>query len=276
MLRRNTVLLALGLAAAIGIAVLAASLLAPTTEPRSAVTGSASAGKDRSIRPTLGTGAADRASPLEQLAERRRAATRAFPSHDAPTARRPGRASRGEKRGSASLLYESEPDAIYDTETPVEIPIEGDFPIRGTISFWVDASWGVGSQDDASFVSVADGRMRIVKNVSFIRFEALDAAGHADGVGFPIGDWVPGEWHFLTATWDDGVLGLYVDGVLVSQKYVGAIDVPTDSTVVIGSRFPPGTPVALGALSRLSLRARKLSPAAVIRDYDRTRPEFGG
>ena len=112
---------------------------------------------------------------------------------------------RAAARRAKQELFESEESALFDTAEPFEVPFEGDFPDRGTFSFWLNPVWDQTSQDDASFVTVADGRLRIVKNVSFLRYETVDADGNGDGIGVRITDWQPGEWHFVTATWDEGV-----------------------------------------------------------------------
>ncbi|MEW6273238.1 MAG: LamG-like jellyroll fold domain-containing protein, partial [Thermodesulfobacteriota bacterium] len=188
-------------------------------------------------------------------------------------AARPARsaAERGSRSGS-TVVFESEAGEAYDTASAVEVPLEDGFPPRGTFSFWLNPSWGGTSQDDASFVNVADGRLRLVKNVSFLRFEAVDDQGFADGVGLRITDWAPEDWHFVTGTWDEGVITLYVDGVLVGQKFIPWLDVPEDSKLVLGSRFPPGRPVAIGTMTTFALQERPLSADAVGRKFQRTPP----
>ena len=178
----------------------------------------------------------------------------------------------GEKRRAKAELYESEQELLFDTAEPLEIPFEGDFPERGTFSFWLNPVWDATSQDDASFVTVADGKLRIVKNVTFLRFETVDASGQGDGIGFRITDWQPGEWHFITATWDAGVIALYVDGALVGQKYIPALDIPADSSVFVGSLFPPGRPIAPGMMSTFRFRGRLLTPGAIGREFETTVP----
>jgi len=176
------------------------------------------------------------------------------------------------KRRAKAELYEGEQELLFDTAEPLEIPFEGDFPERGTFSFWLNPVWDATSQDDASFVTVADGRLRIVKNVTFLRYETVDANGQGDGIGYRITDWQPGEWHFITATWDAGVIALHVDGVLVGQKYIPALDIPADSSVFVGSLFPPGRPIAPGMMSTFRFRGRLLTPGAIGREFETTVP----
>src|SRR5262249_22485571 len=115
------------------------------------------------------------------------------------------RSTPGERR--AGQMFESPPEARYPTGTPARIPVDGQFSDRGgTVSLWLDPAWGGTSQDDAGIVKIGDGTLRLVKNVTFIRFEAMDPNGHVDGVGIPIGDWQPGQWRFLSVTWDSGTI----------------------------------------------------------------------
>lgn len=196
-------------------------------------------------------------------------ATQAFPQLHT----KPRRTSKeGDKRHAKRELYESEQEEIFDTAEPTEIPFEGDFPLRGTFSFWLNPVWDSTSQDDASFVTVADGRLRIVKNVTFLRYETVDASGNGDGLGFRISDWQPGEWHFVTATWDAGVIALYIDGAMVGQKYIAALDIPADSSVFVGSQFPPGRPIAPGMMSGFRFRGRPLTQGSIGREFETTAP----
>lgn len=177
-----------------------------------------------------------------------------------------------DKRHAKRELYESEQEELFDTAEPTEIPFEGDFPLKGTFSFWLNPVWDSTSQDDASFVTVADGKLRIVKNVTFLRFETVDANGNGDGVGFRISDWQPGEWHFVTATWDAGVIALWIDGTMVGQKYIAALDIPADSSVFVGSQFPPGRPIAPGMMSGFRFRGRPLNQGTIGREFETTAP----
>jgi len=203
--------------------------------------------------------------------------TQAFPQlHTKPRRARKDDPKPGEeerRRKAKGTIFESETSTLYDTAEPFEVPFEGDFPDRGTFSFWLNPVWDTTSQDDAAFVTVADGRLRVVKNVSFLRFETVDAAsGNGDGVGVRITDWQPGDWRFITATWDEGVIALYVDGALVGQKYIPSLDLPSDSSVTVGSLFPPGRPVAPGMIGGFRFRGRVLAPDTIGREFETTMP----
>ena len=196
-------------------------------------------------------------------------ATQPFPQLHTKTRRTEKTA---DKRHAKRELYESEQEELFDTAQPTEIPFEGDFPLKGTFSFWLNPVWDSTSQDDASFVTVADGKLRIVKNVTFLRFETVDANGNGDGVGFRISDWQPGEWHFITATWDAGVIALWVDGTMVGQKYIAALDIPADSSVFVGSQFPAGRPIAPGMMSGFRFRGRPLNQGTIGHEFETTAP----
>ena len=55
------------------------------------------------------------------------------------------------------------------------------------MSFWLQPEWQEGSKDDASFLSVADGRLSVFKNVNFLRFEFTDDAGSTTSVDLVYG-----------------------------------------------------------------------------------------
>lgn len=214
------------------------------------------------------------ATPTATAATVAQARTSSFPQlHVNPRrVRKPAEPEKKKPRLPPHTLYQTEPDALVDTADPAEVPFEGDFPQRGTFSFWLNPVWDGTNQEDASFVTVADGRLRIVKNVSFLRFETVDANGGNDGVGFRLADWQPGEWHFITATWDEGVIALYVDGVLAGQKYIPSLELPADSSVMLGSLFPPGRPIAPGMMSGFRFRSRPLPSGLIGNEFERTMP----
>ena len=194
------------------------------------------------------------------------------PGHPAdPGHRKRRERRRGERpqRASHGAVFESPPGMPIATASPLEVHDLAGLSGRGTVAFWLSPQWAQGNQDDASLVRIGGGLLQINKNVSFLRFEFLGIDGVVGGVGVPIGTWAPGEWHHVAATWDTGVLALYVDGALVSQKtFVGEIQIPRDATLVIGSAFPPGRPIAPGVITGLSVRARPLSPLAVARIFE--------
>ncbi len=177
------------------------------------------------------------------------------------------------KRASHGPVFESPPGMPIATASPLQVHELAGLSGRGTVAFWLSPQWAPGNQDDASLVRIGGGLLQVNKNVSFLRFEFLGVDGVVGGVGVPIGTWAAGEWHHVAATWDTGMLALYVDGVLASQKtFVGQIEIPRDATLIIGSAFPPGRPIAAGVITGLSVRARPLSPLAVARIFERGVP----
>jgi hypothetical protein len=160
-------------------------------------------------------------------------------------------------------------DAQYQTDARVEVPDVGKVAgTAGTLSFWLQPGWQEGNQDDATLMELGDGRLQVIKNVGFLRFEFLDDGGNKGGVGAPIGDWKAGEWHQVTTTWDGRQYALYVDGQLVSQTlHEGRVDLPRDAKLYIGSNFPEGRPVAPGTIGSVGLHNRPLGPAEVARDF---------
>ena len=145
-------------------------------------------------------------------------------------------------------------------------------PRSGTMSFWLQPGWQTGNQDDANFLEVGDGQLQVIKNVNFLRFEFTDAAGGKGGIGAPITDWQEGQWHQVTTTWTGNTYSLYIDGQLVSQTQYpgGAVQVPADAKLLIGSAYPENRPVAPGTINGVDVTGHPLSPAEVAAMYARS------
>jgi hypothetical protein len=267
----------------IGFALRACGRVAETTASKAAPVATArpaapdDAGDEQMARgPAAPDDAGDDDAPDDAPAPRHATTDTQPQRHDPlPHARGPRADRKAKGARHPRTLFASPPEVRYATATPSEIPVDGDFSSQGgSVSLWLDPAWGAGNQDDATLVGIADGLLRLVKNVTFLRLEATDPNGHVDGVGTPIGDWQPGEWHYITIVWDSGgSLALYVDGNLASQKYVGIqMDLPPGSTMIVGSQFPPGRPAAAGTVAGVDVSARPLSPYGVGQIFDHTKP----
>jgi hypothetical protein len=170
---------------------------------------------------------------------------------------------------AADVAFDSG-DATYGTQAQVEIPDVGRITgAAGTMSFWLQPDWQEGNQDDATLMDLGDGRLQVIKNVGFLRFEFVDDAGNAGGIGTSIAEWREGEWHQVTAVWNGNQYSLYVDGQLVSQTiHDGRVDLPKDAKLYIGSDFPEGRPVARGTIGSVDVHNRPLGPGEVAGNYN--------
>jgi hypothetical protein len=130
----------------------------------------------------------------------------------------------------------------------------------GSVSFWFQPQWNDGSQDDASFLEIADGSVRVVKNVDFLRFEFVDEDGVEHGLGAAITDWKPGEWHQVAGSWDGHAVALYVDGGLVRQAEIDTpVVLPDGPRMRLGSDFPSYRPIAVGVVGGVRVNEQPLS-----------------
>ena len=161
-------------------------------------------------------------------------------------------------------------DAQYQTQAQVEVPDVGKITgAAGTMSFWLEPGWQEGNQDDATLMNLGDGRLQIIKNVGFLRFEFVDDAGGTGGLGTSIAEWREGEWHQVTAVWNGDQYSLYVDGQLVSQTvHDGRVDLPSGAKLYIGSNFPEGRPVAHGTIGSVDVHNRPLGPGEVAGNFN--------
>jgi hypothetical protein len=160
----------------------------------------------------------------------------------------------------------------YPTNTPVEAPqlAEKLGGQRGSVSFWFQPQWQEGNQDDASLIDIADGQIRLVKNVTFLRLEFMDSEGAAHGIGAPITDWTAGEWHQITGSWDRGTFKLYVDGEIVRETTIDSpFFLPGKPRMLVGSDYPQNRPVAPGMMGGLEVHRRPLSPYDVMKRFVR-------
>ncbi|TMB03316.1 MAG: LamG domain-containing protein [Deltaproteobacteria bacterium] len=173
---------------------------------------------------------------------------------------------------SDDVAFHSGDDVQFPTAERVAIPIDGKLQHEGgSVSLWVQPGWERGNEDDATLVQLGD-RLRLAKSVHFLRLEAADAeapdAGDVAGVGVPITEWNPGEWHQVTATWNENALSLYVDGELVGRRMGrGHVDLPPDTELLVGSDLAESRRVAPGLIGRVDVRSRSLGDDEVARDY---------
>ncbi|GBD26530.1 hypothetical protein HRbin30_01862 [bacterium HR30] len=161
------------------------------------------------------------------------------------------------------VVFEGGKEKRFVTETQVQLEnagkIAGD---AGSMAFWLKPDWEPTDQNDAVFVQIGEGQqaIRVAKNVNFLRFEYFDADGRERGVGVPIDDWKPGEWHQVSATWVQGRLQLFVDGKAVSQNsFETAPVLGEDPKAYVGSKLPSGTPAA-GEMADVRILNRPLQP----------------
>jgi len=174
-------------------------------------------------------------------------------------------------------------DAVLPTGGQVAIPVDGKVQHEGSLSLMVQPGWEHDNTDDATLVQLGD-EMRLTKNVHFLRLEgagddtgngprgravgATDDGAGANGVGVPISDWNPGEWHHVTATWSEDTMSLYVDGELVGRTpRHGRSDAPAESELLVGTDASDSKPVPPGLIGRVALRGRVLGDDEVAQDY---------
>jgi hypothetical protein len=164
------------------------------------------------------------------------------------------------------VVFTSDDGKQYATTEPVDLPDSDDFSRdTGSVNFFLEPGWEGDNQDDADFIDLGDGGLRVVKNVNFLRFEYIDSNGVEGGVGAEISDWKVGDPHQVTATWDGSNMNLYLDGKLVSQRPNPGLQRNDEKgPVILGSAYPADRPIAPGVMSQVQLFNRPLDPSEIV------------
>ena len=170
---------------------------------------------------------------------------------------------------NSDIAFTSGNGVQYATDSQVEVGDIGKITgPAGTMSFWLQPGWEAANQDDATLLQLGDGRIEVIKDANYLRFEFTDGGGIASSIGWPITDWKQGEWHQITTTWNGTEYALYVDGQLITQmSHDGFVDVPSGTKLYIGSNYPEGRSVAPGTIGRVDLRNRPLTPGEVANQF---------
>jgi len=157
------------------------------------------------------------------------------------------------------VTFDNGEGAIFSVDSQVQIPNAANMNGKsGTISFWLQPEWQGADNSDAYLLQlrtphVWENRMEIGKNAENLRVLFFPDTGQETGIGVPIKDWQPNDWHHIATSWgpdSDGVnmLSLYVDGRLIDSKpYEGDLQVP-QQPLVIGNSTERDTG-ARGAIS---------------------------
>lgn len=184
-------------------------------------------------------------------------------------ARKVDPATAGKRSQDRHTLFASEAATPYASGSQTTLDdVKGLTGEAGTVSFWILPVWAGHVQDDAALVTFGNDIIRIFKNVTFLRYEILDENGTVTGLGFPVGDWAPGEWHQVVATWDGRTMWFYVDGALINTTpQPGQIVLPEGTPIRIGSAFPANRPVATAVVANVQIRDRALNPTTVARRF---------
>ncbi len=119
-------------------------------------------------------------------------------------------------------------------------------PKSGTVSLDIVPNWNGADMTDNSLMQIREphkweNRMQLVKNGQFLRFIVTDNTGYEADISYRIDNWVEGDAHRVTATWDEGVTTLYVDGKRVgSNSFPGILDYQNTPDMHLGSDLQNG------------------------------------
>lgn len=119
------------------------------------------------------------------------------------------------------------------------------FNDAGTIAFGVHPDWEGGIEGDQGLVTLGDegsSQLRVLKDGHSLRLVMFSPEdGVERDISVDVSHWAPGVVHSVTATWGDGQLTLYTDGVKVgTSSYAGSLEIPPGTPLFLGS--DPGAP----------------------------------
>lgn len=92
---------------------------------------------------------------------------------------------------------------------------------EGSIAFWLKPLWNGYDEESYVFFEVGNSwfnRMRIMKDgANNFRFMVWSDDTEY-GIHHNVADWPAGQWHHVRVTWQDTIMKLYLDDVLVDQR----------------------------------------------------------
>jgi hypothetical protein len=168
------------------------------------------------------------------------------------------------------VAFESGPDRMFDTGVYQEVDDAGRISADGGMaSFWIQPEWSHNREDSADLMRLGETGLQLLKEGSFLRFQYVDANGAEQGGDADIGQWQDGEWHHVIATWTGDAMYLYVDGgQAFANQGLTRPPAQSDPRLIVGSKFPEGTGIALAAMSDVNIPNRSASGEEVRKMFE--------
>jgi len=136
----------------------------------------------------------------------------------------------------------------------------------GTISLDIVPNWNGADVTDNSLLQIREphkweNRIQMVKNGQFLRFIVTDSTGHEADISYKISHWEQGDTHRVTASWEDGVTTLWVDGKQVgSNNYPGPLHLKKTAPIHAGSDHASGAYGGLNGQAKIKLYSDARGP----------------
>ncbi len=129
--------------------------------------------------------------------------------------------------------------AAIDLTDTLTYTAAGNFNLsQGAVEFWVQPAWDGNDNQTHIFLDVGEpwqSRMLISKDGgNNLRFLIWDSSREY-GLAYSVVDWQAGEWHHLAATWQEGYMALYVDGLQVKSTSDARPPDVMPTTLYVGS-----------------------------------------
>jgi hypothetical protein len=134
--------------------------------------------------------------------------------------------------------------AHFSADAQLFIPSEGNVnPAAGTFTFWMLPDWAGDVESVFQILHLGAttwaNRLDIFKDHVYLRLLMCPDSGFESGASANISGWNKGDRHMITATWGDGVVAMYIDGVSVGvSDYDGELDIGSSPPLFLGSGNP--------------------------------------
>jgi hypothetical protein len=119
---------------------------------------------------------------------------------------------------------------------------------QGSVAFWVRREGDPNAEFDNRMLAELrtnawENRFELNMAQRFLGLVVTNSDGVQETVSYTSMQWTPGIWHYVTVTWGEAIMQLYVDGELVDQEaYLGTVVIPDGTPLYVGSRRgAPGT-----------------------------------
>ena len=152
-------------------------------------------------------------------------------------------------------------------------PVGGLSPDEGTVSLWVSpVDWDGKDKKCHLFFSAAGEKQQMILYKYHSGDKILffyNSEGKITALEFNIGNWKPGEFHHLAASWNSNEITLYVDGVLRQSKPLALKAKNPFTAFTVGTLNYWGNDIGKTLIDELKIYDKAIPSDEVAKEYSR-------